>query len=75
MTVYVDCDMLAILNIVGQSVDVEIRKMITQLRLYWKNYLWQSLCATLAILVVLIILNLEQPSSSLRLARPRLSCS
>jgi CBS-domain-containing membrane protein len=34
--------------------------MLAQLRLYWKNYLWQSLCATAAILVVLLILNLRQ---------------
>jgi CBS-domain-containing membrane protein len=34
--------------------------MLAQLRLYWKNYLWQSACATLAILVVLVVLNLGQ---------------
>jgi CBS-domain-containing membrane protein len=26
----------------------------------WKSYLWQSACATVAILVVLLVLNLEQ---------------
>ena len=31
-----------------------------QLRRNWKNYLWQSACATAAIGVVLAILNLRQ---------------
>ncbi len=34
--------------------------MLDSLRRYWKNYLWQSACATAAILVVLMVLSLER---------------
>jgi CBS-domain-containing membrane protein len=31
-----------------------------RLRTFWKNYLWQTACATAAVLVVLLILHLER---------------
>lgn len=34
--------------------------MLDNLRCYWKNYLWQSACATAAVLVVLMVLSLER---------------
>jgi CBS-domain-containing membrane protein len=30
------------------------------LKRYWKNYIWQSACATAAILVVLVVLSLQR---------------
>jgi CBS-domain-containing membrane protein len=35
-------------------------KTIEELRLYWKNYVFQSLFATLVIFIVLLLLNLRQ---------------
>ena len=34
--------------------------ILDNLKRYWKNYLWQSACATAAILVVLTVLSLER---------------
>lgn len=36
-----------------------ITKMVEELKLFWKNYLFQSLLATLTILIVLFFLNLQ----------------
>jgi len=33
---------------------------MAKLKLLWKSYLWQSACATAAVLVVLLILSLEE---------------
>ena len=40
------------------------RKRVSKLQRYWKNYLWQSLCATAAILLVLLILSMERAEFS-----------
>jgi CBS-domain-containing membrane protein len=34
--------------------------MLDKLRRYWRNYFWQSACATAAILVVLMVLSLQR---------------
>jgi len=36
-----------------------ITKSIEELRVFWKNYVFQSLFATLAIFIVLLFLNLQ----------------
>jgi CBS-domain-containing membrane protein len=33
--------------------------MIAKLRAYWKNYAWQSFCATLTIFIILAVLSLQ----------------
>jgi CBS-domain-containing membrane protein len=35
-------------------------RILKNLRSRWRNYVWQSLCATLAVLVVLAVLDLRQ---------------
>ena len=37
-----------------------ISKIVKELRLYWKNYVFQSLFATLAIFIVLLTLSLQE---------------
>jgi CBS-domain-containing membrane protein len=33
--------------------------MLRKLRLHWRNYIWQSLCATAAIFAILVVLRMQ----------------